>query len=108
MATDFLSRRYAENFGITTMAPTPDEQDLVDRIIFDELCRGRFTAESKAAYLEIIDRMQGRGAEGVILGCTEIPLLIAQDDRPELPMFDTTGLHVAAAVDSALGPEPAA
>ncbi len=108
MATDFLSRRYAENFGVNTMAPTPEEQDLVDHIIFDELCRGRFTAESKAAYLEIVDRMRGRGAEGVILGCTEIPLLIAQDDRPGMPMFDTTGLHVEAAVDFALGSEPAA
>jgi aspartate racemase len=102
MATDFLRRRYADKFAITTLPPAPKEQDLVDRIIFDELCRGRFTAESKAVYLEIIDRLQAAGAEGVILGCTEIPLLICQADRPNLPMFDTTGLHVEAVVDFAL------
>ena len=102
MATDFLIRRYAEKFGIEVVVPAPAEQDLVDRIIFDELCRGQFTAVSKAAYLDVINGMYREGAQGVILGCTEIPLLVGQADRPNLPMFDTTGLHVAAAVDFAL------
>jgi aspartate racemase len=79
----------------------------VDHIIFDELCRGQFTAASKAAYLNIVDGIQARGAQGVILGCTEIPLLISQKDRPNLPMFDTTGLHVEAAVEFALDSEQA-
>lgn len=102
MATDFLKSRYTDRFGVEIVTPQPADQDLVDRIIFDELCRGRFTAPSKAAYLEIIDRLQARGAQGVILGCTEIPLLISQPDRPSLRMFDTTGLHVNAAIQIAL------
>jgi aspartate racemase len=103
MAEEYLKRRYAERHGLEALVPDPDEQDHVDRIIFDELCRGRFLPESKARYLAIVDRLHAAGAQGVILGCTEIPLLIAQADRPDVPMFDTAGLHVAAAVDFALG-----
>ena len=102
MSTDFLKRRYRDKFGVDVLAPAEDEQDLVDRIIFDELCRGAFRAESKAAYLRIVDRLRASGAEGVILGCTEIPLLISQEDRPGLPMFNTTALHVESAVRMAL------
>ena len=82
--------------------PPPAEQDALDRIIFDELCRGRFLPESKARYLAAVDALTAQGASGVILGCTEIPLLIAQPDRPAIRMFDTVELHVAAAVDAAL------
>jgi aspartate racemase len=102
MATDDLKRRFADRFGIEVSVPEPDEQDVIDRIIFDELCRGRFTPEAKTTYLDIIDGLHARGAEGVILGCTEIPLLVRQEDRPALPMFDTTGLHVEAVVSMAL------
>jgi len=103
MATDYLQRRYRERYGIETLVPDATEQDDVDRIIFDELCRGTFSPESKARYLSIVDRLAAVGAEGVILGCTEIPLLIRQDDRPALPFLDTVALHVQAAVDFALG-----
>ena len=103
MAKPFLKDRYRDRFGIDILTPAPAEQDHIDRIIFDELCRGMFLPESKAEYLAIIDRLRGEGAEGVILGCTEIPLLIAQEDRPALPMFNTTALHVEAAVRLALG-----
>ena len=102
MATDYLKRRFAERFGIEILVPPAAEQEAVDRIIFDELCRGRFLPESKASYLAIVDGLAAAGAGGVILGCTEIPLLIAQPDRPELPLFDTAELHVAAAVSWAL------
>jgi aspartate racemase len=102
MATDHLKRRYTARFGIEIMVPEPPEQTIVDDIIFDELCRGQFTPAAKRAYLEIIDDLGSRGAQGVILGCTEIPLLVGQADRPDLPMFDTTGLHVEAAVEMAL------
>ena len=102
MSTQYLRQRYTERFGIETLVPEPTDQEVVDRIIFDELCRGRFTPESRAVYLGIIDDLAARGAQGVILGCTEIPLLVTQADRPGLPMFDTTGLHVEAAVDIAL------
>ena len=104
MATDFLKRRYQERFGVEVLVPAPAEQHEVDRVIFDELCRGRFLPASKARYLAICDALAAAGAEGVILGCTEIPLLLAQADRPGLPMFDTTALHVAAAVEQALAP----
>lgn len=102
MATDFMKRRYLERFGITAVAPGAADQDLVDRIIFDELCRGRFLPESKARYLAICDALAAEGCEAIILGCTEIPLLITQADRPGLPMLDTVALHVAATVEHAL------
>ena len=103
MSGDHLKCRFMNRFGIDIVVPRIDEQDDLDRIIFEELCRGKFMPSSKAACLGIIDRMQARGAEGVILGCTEIPLLIAQDDRHSIPMFDTAGLHVAAALRLAVG-----
>ncbi len=103
MATDYLQRRYAERFGVEILVPPPADQDVLDQIIFDELCRGRFLPDSKARYLACVDALTARGATGVILGCTEIPLLIGQADRPALPMFDTVELHVEAAVALALG-----
>jgi aspartate racemase len=102
MATDFLKRRYLERFGVTILVPHAAEQEAIDRIIFDELCRGRFLPESKARYLANVDALAAAGAEAVILGCTEIPLLISQADRPQIRMFDTVELHVAAAVTQAL------
>jgi aspartate racemase len=102
MSLDYLQRRYRDKFGIEILVPPEPEQDELDRIIFDELCRGVFTASSKAAYLNAIDALRARGAQGVILGCTEIPLLIDQQDRPDVPMFNTLALHVEAAVTAAL------
>ena len=102
MGTDFMKRRYLERFGITIRVPNEPDQVEVDRIIFDELCRGHFPAASKARYLAVCDSLEQDGAEGVILGCTEIPLLIGQSDRPGLPMFDTVELHVAAAIERSL------
>jgi aspartate racemase len=102
MATDYLKRRYADRFGIEVLVPEPAEQDEVDRVIFDELCCGRFPPESKAYYVALVDRLCARGARGVILGCTEIPLLISQADRPGIPLFNTTALHAEAAVSLAL------
>ena len=107
MSAGYLKDRYAERFGIEVIAPTDAEQALIDRIIFNELVRRDLRQESKSAYLEIIDRLRGRGAEGVILGCTEIFLLVSQEDRPDFPMFDTTALHVGHAVDAAFGDGPA-
>jgi len=98
MASSYLSARYAEKFGIETLVPDADEQVAVDRIIFDELVHRVLRPESKRVYLEIIDRLRARGAQGLILGCTEIFLLVSQSDRPDFPMFDTTTLHVDAAV----------
>lgn len=102
MSQDFLKNRYQDKFGLEIMIPSDEEQTAVDRIIFDELCRGEILSSSKAVYLDIVDRLHERGAQGVILGCTEIPLLISQADRPEIPFFDTLALHVDAVVTWAL------
>jgi aspartate racemase len=103
MSTDHIKSRYTDLFGIEIIVPLPDEQDIIDGIIFEELCRGQFNSAARAKFLAIIDMLQARGAHGVILGCTEIPLLIAQKDRPDFPIFDTAGLHVEAAMRHAYG-----
>lgn len=103
MRSDDLRRRYEERFGVEILVPADPDKETVDRIIFDELVRRDLRPESKARYLEIIDRMAAEGAQGVILGCTEIFLLVDQADRPDFPMFNTTALHAAAAVEFALG-----
>ena len=103
MSAAYLKDRYAARFGVEVIAPDDAEQTQVDRIIFDELVRRDLRKDSKFAYLHIIDRLRERGAEGVILGCTEIFLLVSQNDRLDFPMFDTTALHVERAVATAFG-----
>lgn len=88
--------------GIETIVPTEAEMDMIDKVIFDELSYNKFLEPSKQAYLNIVDRLHADGAEGVILGCTEIPLLIKQSDRPNLPFFDTLRLHAEAAAAMAV------
>jgi aspartate racemase len=102
--------RFAER-GLDVIVPSPADRETVHRVIFDELCTGVVRAESRAAYRAVIDRLVARGAQGVILGCTEIELLIGPGDSP-VPVFPTTRLHAQAAVDAALaigaapGPDP--
>lgn len=103
MGSAYLREYYSRNFGIETVVPDEPDQIYVDKIIFDELVNGRFEAPAKAGYLEVVDRLEAQGAQGVILGCTEIFLLISQSDRPSFPMFDTTALHVERIVELALG-----
>jgi aspartate racemase len=103
MSSSFLRDRYHTKFGIDVIVPDTEQQDVIDRIIFEELACFVFSETSRQAYLRIIDDLASRGVEGVVLGCTEIPLLIHQDDRPSLPMFDTLRLHAEAAVGMALG-----
>jgi aspartate racemase len=102
MSENHLKLRYTDRFGIEIIVPQPKDQDFLDHIIFDELCHGQFTTTSKESCLDLIDELHVEGAEGIVLGCTEIPLLIRQQDRPELPFFDTAGLHVSAALAMAL------
>jgi aspartate racemase len=104
MSGGYLQQRYADNFGVEILVPPDEIQDVMDRIIFEELCKGKFTPAAKSYYLDAMLRMHGDGADGIILGCTEIPLLVEQGDLPHVPMFDTAGLHVSAAVDFALAP----
>lgn len=100
MEMQYLSQRYKDRFGIEIIVPTEVEQIEIDRIIFEELTKGKFLAESKSAYLKIFDRLvEQDGVQGLILGCTEIFLLIDQQDRPSYPMFNTGLLHCKSAVN---------
>jgi amino-acid racemase len=101
MSQDFYRDRL-ESHGLTVLVPSTEDQALVHRVIYDELCLGVVRDESRAAYVEVVDRLVQRGAEGVILGCTEIEMLIGPDDL-EVPSFPTTRIHVEAALDAALG-----
>ena len=101
MEEDFYRRRLEEDHGLAVLAPEADDRAAADRIIFEELCRGRVTAASREIYRGIIARLAARGAQGVILGCTEIGLLVSARDA-EVPLFDTTALHAAGAADFAL------
>jgi len=93
---DALARR-----GITVLIPDADDREVVNRVIYDELVAGKLRAESRAAYVEIIKKLARRGAQGIILGCTEIPLLVSEADAG-LPLFDTTVLHAEAALNYAV------
>jgi aspartate racemase len=90
--------------GLRILVPQAQDRELVHRVIYDELCLGITREESRAAYRRVISRLVSAGATGVILGCTEIELLISQADSP-VPVFPTTRLHVEAAVDPALADE---
>jgi aspartate racemase len=94
-------RERLERAGLTVVVPGDADRALVHRVIFDELCQGIVLDESRHAYRGVIDRLVVQGATGVILGCTEIELLIGAEDSP-IPVFPTTRLHVEAAVDIAL------
>jgi aspartate racemase len=100
MSQDFYRDRL-ESHGLTVLVPSPDDQALVHRVIYEELCLGIVREESRAAYVEVVGRLVAQGAEGVILGCTEIELLISPEDL-EVPSFPTTRIHVEAALEAAL------
>jgi aspartate racemase len=101
MEETFYRDRLQKGFGIDVLVPGQAEQDAVHRIIYEELCLGKIRQASRQACLKIIGGLKGRGAEGIILGCTELPLLIRSDDVP-VALFDTTRLHAEAAVELAL------
>ena len=94
-------RERMQQFGIELLIPDAGERDDIHRIIYQELCLGQVLPASRQRYLEIINRHVAAGAEGVILGCTEITMLIKPGDT-QVPQFDSTALHAAAAVDWAL------
>ncbi|HEY2110818.1 MAG TPA: aspartate/glutamate racemase family protein, partial [Dongiaceae bacterium] len=102
MEQPFYKGRLRERHGIEAMVPDDGERDTVHRIIFEELCRGILRPESKADYLEIVGRCRARGADGVIFGCTEIGMILAERDF-DIPVFDTTLLHAEAAIAFAAG-----
>ena len=94
-------RERLENAGIDVVIPDEPQRHLIHRVIYEELCLGQIVDDSRRAYLEVVDSLAERGAEAVILGCTEIGLLIRQADTP-VPLYDTTGIHAAQAVELAL------
>ena len=101
MEEDFYKHRLTEKFGLEVIVPEKDDRAVINRVIYEELGIGRFLPESKAEYLRIIASLAARGAQGIILGCTEIGLLVKQADCA-VPLFDTTIIHAEAAVDYAL------
>jgi aspartate racemase len=100
MEQDFYRDRLAGH-GLTVLVPEASDRADVHRIIYDELCLGVIREESRETYRQVIGRLVAAGAEGIILGCTEIELLVGAADSP-LPVFPTTRLHVEAAVDASL------
>ncbi|MGW4486533.1 aspartate/glutamate racemase family protein [Amycolatopsis sp. NPDC004368] len=101
MSQPFYAERLAAH-GLSVLVPSEQDQELVHRVIYDELVRGVARPASRAVYRDVISRLVAAGAEGVIYGCTEIELLVDQSDSP-VPVFPTTRLHAEAAVDWALG-----
>ena len=101
MEENFYKGRLVEKYGLEVMIPSPDQMETVHRVIYDELCAGIIKPDSKHRYAAIIQDMVAEGAGGVILGCTEIGLLVKPEDSP-VPLFDTTEIHARAAVDYAL------
>jgi amino-acid racemase len=97
MEQDFYVGRLRARHGLEVLVPPPDERRVVHDVIFDELCRGQIRDPSREAYLRIIAGLIGRGAQGIILGCTEIGLLVAATDV-SVPVFDTTPIHARRAV----------
>lgn len=96
MSSPYMPDLFANQYGLDIIVPKEEDQSLIDRVIFQELSYAQFTDSSRKAYLEIIDDLALAGAQGIILGCTEIGLLISQADRPNVPMFDTLRLHAKA------------
>ncbi|HHO56724.1 MAG TPA: aspartate/glutamate racemase family protein [Trueperaceae bacterium] len=101
MEEDFYKGRLIAKHGLDVIVPSLEDRNIIHQIIYDELVIGKISPKSKAKYLAIINKLKTQGAEGIILGCTEIGLLIKQTDS-ELPVFDTTLIHALAAVEYAL------
>jgi aspartate racemase len=101
MVEDFYKGRLVENYGLEVIIPSEADMQIIHRVIYDELCAGIINPDSKQKYADIIQRLVKNGAQGIILGCTEIGLLVKQEDSP-VPLFDTTEIHARSAVRYAL------
>jgi aspartate racemase len=101
MEEDFYKGRLVDRHGLEVIIPDDRQRELVHRIIYDELCLGQIKADSKAKYVELMAGFVDSGVEGIILGCTEIGLLVDAEDS-QVPLFDTTYIHAVAAVEYAL------
>ncbi|MBW8183776.1 aspartate/glutamate racemase family protein [Shewanella nanhaiensis] len=101
MSESFYKGRLTEKYGIEVLTPSDDEQSIIHRVIYDELCQGVVNTQSRIAYVEIIEKLRESGADAVILGCTEIALLVKETDT-NVRLYDTTAIHAEAAVKLAL------
>jgi aspartate racemase len=101
MEEDFYKGRLEDNFELEVVIPIEQDRQRIHDVIYDELCIGEVSPDSKVEYLDIVRALERRGVQGVILGCTEIGLLVQQADTL-MPVFDTTRIHAEAAVDMAL------
>lgn len=101
MEQDFYKKVLKDKFNIDVIIPSREEREIIHKIIYDELCKGIINEKSKDHYIKIINSLASNGAEGIVLGCTEIPLLIKQEDI-DIPLFDTTTIHSISAAEFAL------
>jgi len=101
MEQDFYRDRLSSRHNLRVITPAPIDREIVHRIIYEELCLGDVKSESRAEYRRIMAVLASQGAQAIILGCTEISLLVSQQDSP-VPLFDTTAIHAMAAAEEAL------
>ena len=101
MEEEFYRKRLSDLYGIEALVPDAYDRAIVHRVIYEELCRGRVRAVSRREYVRIMNRLVEEGAEGIILGCTEITMLVGPD-HASVPLFDTTRIHAVRAADMAL------
>jgi aspartate racemase len=101
MEQAFYRERLSHRHGLRVLVPGEKDREIIHRVIYDELCLGLVKSESREAYLHIMKALAAQGAEAIILGCTEISMLVNQDDSPT-PLFDTTAIHARAAARAAL------
>ncbi len=101
MEHDFYKGRLREKHGLKVITPDQEDRTLVHDVIYNELCMGKFNENSKNAYMQVIEKLKDSGAEAVILGCTEIALLVGKEKTP-IPMFDTAKIHAQQSVKLAL------
>lgn len=101
MQDSFFRQRLQQQFGIRVLVPSGPDAEVVHRVIYEELCQGRIDEQSREKYLSIINQLSEMGAQGIVLGCTEIGLLLRQH-HCAVPLFDTLDIHVDAAVQKAL------
>lgn len=102
MEKDFYRARLAEKFGIETVIPAENDRERINSYILDEFCRGVFTAEAKSYFIDVISELVSMGAQGIVLGCTEIPLLVKQEDV-KVKLYDTMTLHIDFIAEYMLG-----
>jgi aspartate racemase len=103
MEHDFYKGRLIQNFGLDVLVPNKEDRDIIHRVIYEELVQGKIVDASREEYKRIMETLIAQGAQGIILGCTEIELLVKQDDS-SVPLFPTTTIHAVAAVEYALKP----